>query len=31
MKVQIVKKGTKKLTSAAVCPFYVDEPPASKK
>jgi len=31
MKIQVVRKGTKKVTSKHVCPWYVDEPPASQK
>jgi hypothetical protein len=31
MKIQILKSGTKKNTSISTCPFYLDEPPASKK
>jgi hypothetical protein len=29
MKIQIVQKGTKKVSSKHACPWYVDEPPAS--
>ena len=31
MKIQVVQKGTKKVLSNHVCPWYVDEPPAAKK
>jgi hypothetical protein len=31
MKIQIVQKGTKPVSSKAVCPWYVDEPPPAKK
>jgi hypothetical protein len=31
MKIQIVQKGTQKVSSKAACPWYVDEPPAAKK
>ena len=31
MKIQVVQKGTKKIVSNHVCPWYVDEPPAAKK
>jgi hypothetical protein len=31
MKIQIVQKGTKKVTSMHTCPWYVDEPPAAVK
>lgn len=31
MKIQIVQKGTKPVSSKSICPFYVDEPPAAKK
>jgi hypothetical protein len=31
MKIQIVQKGTKKILSHHVCPWYVDEPPAAQK
>ena len=31
MKIQVVKNGTKKVTSMSVCPWYVDEPAPNKK
>ena len=31
MKIQVVQKGTKQVGSKAICPWYVDEPPAGKK
>jgi hypothetical protein len=31
MKSQIIQKGTQKVSSKAACPWYIDEPPASKK
>jgi len=31
MKIQIVQKGTKPVSSKAVCPWYVDEPAAATK
>jgi len=31
MKIQVVQKGTQKVSSKAACPWYVDEPPADKK
>ena len=31
MKIQVVQKGTQKVSSKAACPWYVDEPPAAKK
>ena len=30
MKVQVVKKGTTKVKTMSICPWLVDEPPASK-
>ena len=30
MKIQIVQKGTKPVSSKSVCPWYVDEPPPAK-
>jgi len=31
VKIQIVQKGTKRVGSQAICPWYVDEPPTAKK
>jgi len=31
MKIHVVQKGTKKIMSNHVCPWFVDEPPAAKK
>jgi hypothetical protein len=31
MKIQIVQKGTKPVSSKSICSWYVDEPPAAKK
>jgi hypothetical protein len=31
MKIQIVQKGTKKVSSKAACPWYVDEPSGTTK
>ena len=30
MKIQVVKKGTSKVKTMSICPWMVDEPPASK-
>jgi hypothetical protein len=30
MKIQVVKKGTTKVKTMSICPWMVDEPPASK-
>jgi hypothetical protein len=31
MKIQVVKKGTSKVKTMAVCPWFVDEPPMASK
>jgi hypothetical protein len=31
MKIQVVQKGTKKVLSNHICPWFVDEPPAAQK
>lgn len=31
MKIQVVQKGTKKVNSKAICPWFVDEPIAATK
>lgn len=31
MKIQVVKKGSTKIKTMAVCPFFIDEPPPASK
>ena len=31
MKIQVIQKGTKKLSSKSICSWYVDEPPPASK
>jgi hypothetical protein len=31
MKIQVVQKGTKKILSHRICPWFVDDPPAAQK
>jgi hypothetical protein len=31
MKIKVVQKGTKKILSNHICPWFVDEPPAAQK
>jgi hypothetical protein len=31
MRIQVVKKGTSKVKTMAVCPFLIDEPPPASK
>lgn len=31
MKIQVIKKGSTKVKTMAVCPFFIDEPPPASK